>query len=498
VNLRPALDRSARPLAAVALIGYAALLIAHLGLGFGGADATGYANTARDILSRRIVQPIAAVERLGLPDRFDRAFIPLAHEPGPRAGTMVPQYPPGFPAHLAAAALLGGWGLGPFLVSPLAAVACILLVYFLGREVGLSRPLAAAAGAIFGACPVVFHQAVQPMSDVVAAMWAVAAVLCALRSHRGDGWAAAAGVAFGVAVLVRPTNALLLMPILVAIRRRPRTLLAFALAGLPFAVVFAGWNRTAFGGAFRTGYSGVLGAELAASNFPPRFAHYSYWIAAQLSPLVPLGWLGAMAEPRIPGRTRALLFLWFAPFFLLYCFWGPYDTWWYTRYLLPALPALILAFLLCARELVRRMPAGGSIAWRRPRVLATVALIAIVATCERRFERRYRPIGASRGQVVFPEASRALAARAAGGHALVVSADFSGALRFYTDLTPVRWDWLNAEDFTELRLRAAERREPIFAVLLPSEVPQAVGHVPGPWKFLENVRGASLWELAPP
>ena len=482
----------------MALIGYGVLLIAHLGLGFGGCDATGYANAARDILSRRIVQPIGAVERLGLPDRFDRAFIPLAHEQGPRVGTMVPMYPPGFPLHVAAAALLGGWGLGPFLLSPLAAVACILLVYLLGREVGLSRPLATAAGAMFGVCPVVFYQAVQPMSDVVAAMWAAAAILCALRSHRADAWAAAAGAAFGIAVLVRPTNALLLLPILVAIRRRPRTLLVFALGGLPFAGIFAAWNRTAFGSAFRTGYSGLLGAELAASNFPPRFAHYSYWIAAQLSPLVPLGWLGATAEPRIPGRTRALLFLWVAPFFLFYCFWGPYDIWWYTRYLLPALPALILAFLLCARELVRRIPDGGSTPARRPRVLATVALIAIVATCERRFERRYRPLGASRGQVVFPEASRAIAARAAGGHALVVSADFSGALRFYTDLTPVRWEWFNAEDFTRLRLRAAERREPIFAVLLASEVPQAAPHVPGPWKFLENVRGASLWELPPP
>ena len=112
-------------------------------------------------------------------------------------------------------------------------------------------------------------------------------------------------------------------------------------------------------------------------------------------------------------------------------------------------------------------------------MLATVALIGIVATCERRFERRWRPLGASRGQVVFPEASRAIAARAAGRHALVVSAEFSGALRFYTDLSPVRWEWFNAEDFIELRLRAAERREPIFAVLLASEIPKAVTHVPG-------------------
>lgn len=500
MTLRSTLRRSAKPLAALALAGYAALLFAHLGAGgFGGCDSSGYANTARDILSGRIVQPLSAVQRLGLPDRFGRAFIPLAHEPGPRPGTMVPMYPPGFPLHIAGAALLAGWTLAPFLVSPLAAIACVLLVYLLGREFGLSRPLATAGAAMFGVCPVLLYQAVQPMSDVVAAFWATAAVFLAMRSHRSDAWAAGAGAALGVAILVRPTNALLILPIAIALRWRPRTLLAFGLGGLPFAGVFAAWNRAAFGGALRTGYSGQLGAEMALANFPPRVAHYSYWIAAQLSPLVPLGWFGGSIDRRVPARSRAILFLWFASFFLFFCFWGPYDIWWYTRYLLPALPALIVGFLLGARELVRRLPpAEGSPAWRRPRLLAALALIGVVAVCERRVERHFRPLGAARGEVVFPEATRAIAAAAAGSRGLVVSMEFSGAVRFYTDLSPLRWDWLSPEDFTLIRLRAAERGERIFAVLLPHEVEPAARRLPGEWKFLGNVRKASLWELPPP
>jgi 4-amino-4-deoxy-L-arabinose transferase-like glycosyltransferase len=484
----------------LALAGYAVLLLAHLGRGgFGGCDSSGYANTARDILSGKLVQPIEALDRFGLPERFARAFIPLALEPGPRPGTMVPMYPPGFPLHVAAAALLAGWSVGPFLVSPLAAVLCVLLVYKLGRELGLSRPLAAAGGAMFGVCPVLFYQAVQPMSDVVAAMWATAAVILALRSHRGGIWAAAAGAAFGVAVLVRPTNALLVLPIAFALDRRPKTFVAFLLGGLPLAGLFAAWNRAAFGSAFQSGYAGQLGADLAAANFLPRFVHYSIWIGAQLSPLVPLGWFVATVDRRIPPRTRAILLFWFAPFFLFYCFWGPYEVWWYTRYLLPALPALIVGFLLGARELVRRIPAAASTPlWRRPRLLATIGLIAVVAVCERAVERRYRPLGAARGQVVFPDASRAAAAAAAGSPALVVSMDFSGALRFYTDLTPIRWDWLEPADFVQVRQVAAERGVRIFAVLLRSEVAQAARHVPGEWKFLENVGNASLWELPPP
>jgi 4-amino-4-deoxy-L-arabinose transferase-like glycosyltransferase len=500
VSLRETLGRLARPLAALALAGYAVLLLAHLGRGgFGGSDSSGYANTARDILSGRIVQPVEALARLGLPARFDRVFIPLAFEPGPRPATMVPMYPPGFPLHVAAAAWIAGWSVAPFLVSPLAAVLCILLVYQLGREFGLSRPLSLAGGAMFGVLPVMFYHAELPMSDVVAAMWAVAAVIFALRSGRGAAWAAAAGAAFGIAVLVRPTNALLVLPIALAFGRRPKSYIAFLLGGLPLAGFFAAWNHAAYGGALRSGYAGILGQELAAANFPPRFKHYSFWIAAQLSPLVPLGWLAATADRRLPGRTRAILFLWFAPFFLFYCFWGPYEIWWYTRYLLPALPALIVGFLLGARELVRRLPAAASAPWwMRPRLLMTLGLIAIVAICERTVERRQRPLGAARGEVVFPDASRAIAAASAGSRALVVSMEFSGALRFYTDLTPTRWDWLEPADFVELRRLANEKGVRIFAVLLRGEVQKAAPHVPGEWKFLENVGNASLWELPRP
>jgi hypothetical protein len=489
-----------RVFAAALLIGYGALLIAHVGHGVGGCDSSGYANTARGILSGRIVQPIGALDRLALPDSFHRVFMPLAYEPGPRPRTMAPLYPPGFPLHIALAVLVDGWNAGPFLVSPIAAIFCAVLMFLLGRELGLSRPLALAGAAILGGCPVLLYQAVQPMSDVVATAWAEAAVLFALRSRRGDAWAAAAGAALGIAILVRPTNVMLVLPMAFALRWRPRTVLLLALGGLPFAGFFAMWNRTAYGGAIHTGYAGIFGSELDLANFPPRVHHYGHWLIAQLSPLVPLGWLAAAANRRIRGRDRALLLFWFAPSFLFYCFWGPYDAWWYTRYLLPGLPALILGFLLVLRDLTGLLPQPGAAQPGRRLsypVLATAAVLLTVAVFERRIERRFRPLGASQGQVIFPDACRELAARTMGGKALVVSMEFSGALRFYADLTPVRWDWINPDEFALLRVRAAERGERIFALLLPHEVEPARPKVPGLWKSLGNVRQASLWELPP-
>jgi hypothetical protein len=474
-------------LATLALGAYAVLLIRHVGTGVGGSDASGYANTARDIVSGRIVVPVEPPGQLGLPDRFARAFIPLAHEPGPRPGTMVPFYPPGFPLHVALGGLVGGWQRGPFLVTPILAVVCLVLTHQLGRELSLSRPLAFAGAAILGLCPVFLFQAVQPMSDVAAAAWAVAAILCALRSGRGDGWALAAGAAFGVAVLVRPTDVLLAAPLAVALSWRPRTLASFVVGGFPSAVFLALWNHAAFGSAMATGYSGLLAGELALGNFTPRVRHYSYWILAQLSPLVVLGWLAAPLAKHGKKRDAAMLIIWFAAFFSFYCFWGPFDAWWYTRYFIPALPALILGFLLALRAL--SLPRRG---------LVIAAALVVVATFEWRTYRRQRPLGVGPAQSVFRDASLALSSKAAGKKALVVSMEFSGAIRFHTDLAPLRWDFLTPEDFGIVRARAAEEGWRVFAVLLPHEVEKAALHVPGEWKFLENVGRASLWELPPP
>lgn len=480
------------------LIGYGTLLIAHLGYGVGGSDSSGYANTARGILRGRIVQPIDALDRLGLPDSFDRVFMPLAYSPGPRPRTMAPLYPPGFPLHVAAAVVVGGWAVAPFLVSPLAAVLCLVVAYLLGRELGLSRPYSVAGAAMLGGFSALLYQAVQPMSDVVATLWAMAAILFALRSRRREGWALAAGAALGMAVLVRPSNALLILPMAAALPWRGRTL-AYGIAGaLPFAGLFAWWDQTAFGGALRTGYAGVLEGELRLSHFVPRLQYYGRSLVTQLSPLVPLGWLLCAADRRIAVRVRLLLVLWFAPLFLFYCFWGPYEIWWYTRYLLPGLPAVILGFLIVLRDLSARLPERGEAApWRRPRVLAAIAVLLTVAIFERRIERHFRPIGASQGQGIYPDGCRALAGRVEGNEALVVSMEFSGALRFYTDLAPVRWDWVTAEQFAILRARAGERGVRIVALLLPHEIESARPRVPGQWKFLGAVRQATLWELPP-
>lgn len=486
----------------LAFLGYGALLIWHTCFAVGGSDSSGYANTARMIVAGRLIQPVEALDRLDLPDRFDRVFMPLAFEPGPRPRTMVPLYPPGFPLHLAAAGILGGWEFAPHFVSPMATLLLVAATYLLARELSLSRLLAFIAAAILGGCAVLLFQAVQTMSDVVSALWVTAAVFFALRSWKKDAWAAAAGAAFGMAVLIRPTNAILAAPLALALAWRPKTFAFFAAGGLPFAAIQLRWNAVIYGGPLRTGYSAILGEGFAWSHFPARFAHYARTLAQMFSPLVPLGWLGVGADRRVPWLHRAVLLVWFAMYLLLYCLWAPYEAWWYTRFLLPAFPALVVAAVLVGRDLLRLLPevSTGPLRSSHLALAAAAVLLITVANAEYRRIRQWKPLGIAEAEQIYPLCMDLVRSKVPE-RSLIVSMQMSGALRYYTDFQPVRWDWLAPGDFAIVREKAQMRGYRLYALLarleeqaLTDAAPPRPG-LPGRWKFVAQVRDVKLWEL---
>ena len=477
--------------AAVAFLAYARLLLWHASFAAGGSDSSGYANTARLILTGRIVEPVVALKMLDLPAGFLPDFLPLAFEPGPRPGTMVPFYPPGLPLHMAFSSLVAGWTYGPFIVSPLAALMSLLLVFLLGRELGLSRLFSAVGAAILALCPVFLFMAEQPMSDAVATMWSLAALLFALRSRRREGWAIAAGAAFGMAVLVRPAEALLLIPLALALAPRGRCLLFFLLGGAPFAAALLAWNQVAFGNPFRTGYSAELPVGLSLANFPDRFRHYGMWLVKLLSPLVVVGWILVVFARRVAWRDRVLILVWFASFFLFYCFWAPYETWWYTRFLLPAIPALVLGSLLVLRDWLRPREerAPGALA-----PLLAVGALAVVLGSETYWVRNLGVLQFGEGEKVYAEATRWAEAKVSP-HSLIVSMQMSGALRYYTSLIPVRWDRIEPGQAAVLEEHARTHGYQWFALLFPFENEELEKRLPWGWTKVGTLRGATLWRL---
>ena len=480
--------------AAAALALYGVFLYRHTSFAVGGSDSSGYLNAARALVKGPLVAPLPVLERLGLPESAGPAFAPLGfvYLTGRRALGLF--YPIGFPLHEAAAAVLMGWARGPFLVSPGAAVLSLLLVFAVGRELGLPRWASAGAAVLLGSVPAWLFQALQPMSDVVATLWCLAAVAAALRARRRRSWALAAGFAFGVAVLVRPMDVLLLPALLCALPLDRRGLIRFGLGGLPAAAALLAYDTVCFGGPLTTGY-GLTGhaSYFHLSNFPHHFSHYLRWTGDGFSYLPCLGWVAVLFRRRIPWRDRLLLLSWFGAFLGAYSFYDPAEAWWWTRFLLPGMPAIPLGCML----LVFDLAGAASPRSRRWISMAAAAGITAISLLGIRHARRWGALSVGSSQAAFPQACRYAAERLPAG-ALVLSEDLSGALYYYTDLTPVRWDAFVKDDFARTRPVAEARAARWFALLRRYEIESgAARHIPGPWVFVGDVGDSSLWKLEP-
>lgn len=478
--------RARLALVLAALVSLALFLFSKTAFVAGGSDSSGYLNAAKLFTEGRLVERVEPLARFGLPASLADVFRPLGFSPGPRPGTIAPMYPPGLPLHMAAAALLGGWSRAPFLISPIASVCCLWLMVLLGRELGLSRGLALAGAAILAMFPTFVTYSLQSMSDVPATAWTLAAMVAALQARRSTNAALLAGAAFGVAVLVRPTNALLLGALLLALPWRPGVIARFALGGLPFAVFLLAYNAAVFGSLWRTGY-GSLDGHMGVQYFGSNARVYARWLVVLFSPLVPLGFLASAANRGVPARDRVLLAVWFASFFLFYCFYEPYLDWYVTRYLLPGLPALIAGALLVVRDWL---------APRRLRLAVRLALLAVVLGVSAGNVQRFFLLEAWRGEEVYPAACR-LAVATLPGTAVVASMQMSGALRYYTALTFARWDWIDPHRFPGLRAQVEGRGGSWYALVAPFEREGLERNLPGRWTQIGSEREYALLRLEP-
>jgi hypothetical protein len=297
---------------------YAVLIFRNVSYAAGGPDESGYMNEARMLRAGRAELAVFPLRTMRLDRSFIDVFNPLGFVPTAR-GTIVPAYPPGYPIHLMLASFLGGWERAPFYVAPLAAIGAILLMFGVARELGLPFGHAVGAAAILAVFPTFAEQSLQVMSDVPATFWALMTIWLALRRNP-----VAAGMAFGVAVWVRPTNLLLFVPLAIILGRH----IVRAIAGaLPFGVLLLIFNATLYGNPFRTGYGSVT-ENLSFSA--PCLATQTLWLAKLLTPLVLPGGLLVSFDRRVELRQRILLPAWFAVFLLFYALWAVCDAWWCT------------------------------------------------------------------------------------------------------------------------------------------------------------------------
>lgn len=439
----PAHGRAALLIAAAAAI---AAAVAGLVWGThvaGGPDSYCYLSQAELFASGHVmhVEPLAAKAPW---EHGADAFVPVGHVPAfDRADGSVPMCSPGYPMAMALVRHAGGRA-AMFGVVPILGAVAVWLTFILGRRI--SGPASGAVAAVLmAASPPFLYQIVQPMSDVpAAALWAAA--LVAVTNPRFPSAltrAALGGVATGAALLVRPNLAPLAGVVALAVfcdrpvqpRAVLRTWMMFAAALAPFVFLVALLQNAMYGSPLRSGY-GSLGLLFKLEHVWPNLQRYPVWLLQTETPIVLVALLGPWLLRDPLARRRAVCLLAFVvAVFACYIPYEVFDAWWYLRFVLPAYPALLV---LTATVLTALLSRTGAF-WRSVGVAAVALLAAFLVRegIERHafglweFERRFRLAG----EYVAAELPQ---------NALVIAAQETGSVRFYSGRPTLAWRALPA------------------------------------------------------
>ena len=500
-------------LAILALAAYAVLLALHVGTCAAGSDASGYMNHARLLAAGNLHAAPRVLSGLTPEEQRSMLFVPLGFVPAPNGNGMVPTYPSGLPLLVAAAARIIGWEHAGDAVICVHALLGLLLAYALGRTMGLSRRGAVLGTTIIAASPLYLNYSLQMMSDVPAFAWTLAAILTAWRSRERSAWALAAGAATAMAVLIRPTNVLIFAPIAVALGWSPRRWLLLIAGGLPGGVFFCFHSLSLYGRVFTTGY-GNFAASFSPGWIGVTWWHYACWLPMLFTPVVLLA-IGLPWLARTEPRKATLLAVWALVFLAFYSTYDcTHQTWWYLRFLLPAVPPLVIGGLLVARKAaallnaesarpavapyqpnqaeesarpaVAPYPLADSIGWRwslgRTRVFV-YALIVIIANSAL-WNKRLPALNIGRDNEIYPAAAAWLKANLPD-NAVISSMQMSGTLFYYTDFTFLRWDFCNADNRPHVLAALRNSHRPFYAALFPFETEAALHqHMPGRWTWV--------------
>jgi hypothetical protein len=457
------------------LAGYAAWLGSRFSPEPGGADASGYLNSAKFLAEGRLVSQLQMAPVLK--DEWSQDFQPLGFEAIRHTTRLVPGYPVGLPLHLAAASSVFGWRWSSQIVGIGGALAAVGMCYRLARELGLTPLAAFATGAALALCAVFEFTSMQPLSDTLATFWCTTAVWLALRARRGAvGWSALGGVAFAVAVLVRPSNVLLL-PVLVMLLPDGRKLTVAACAALPFAIALGLYQNHLYGSPLRSGYGDVSGL-FSTAYFWPTMRHFTVWV----SRLVPLGMVGLLISPlllRGPRRREvAALLLWAAVFIGFY---AVYDfsrqDWTFLRFIEPAFPALLVLGGLGLDQIAARLAVAG---WPRAAGWIAIGIVGLTLATNVTF----KIPDARKHDRMYAEA-RTWVRDNLPADAPVVCMQFSGVAYFDDGHPILRWDIVGATAAEGAKYLTALHRagQPVFAVLDAAE--------------LADFGSASAWKITP-
>ena len=362
-----------------------------------------------------------------------------------------------------------------FLIVPLLGALAVWLTFVIGRRLG--GPLVGVVSAALLACdPIFLYQIVQPMSDVpAAALWLAVVVMVTGRSRR---WALSGGLAGSLAIMTRPNLLPLAAVVALYVVARayreggPRAAfgqsVAFGFGMVPGGMVVAGFQHAMYGSALKSGYGDAAGL-FAIAHIVPNTRLYLGWLLEVHGPFLGLGLLAPFVLPASNDRRNAsvavLMLALAATTLACYLPYLVFDMWWYIRFLLPAVPLLIVLTVLVCHRALALWP--GLDRMRAPVLVLGAALLGVswVKAADDRLafklwqmERHF--IDAGHYAARLPE------------NAVVLTVKNSGSVRFYATHPTVAWDVLGPDRLdSALETLRQKGRKPYILIEADEEEP---------------------------
>jgi hypothetical protein len=432
----------------------------------GGADSYGYVSQAELFATGRLTDRISLNPAFTWPDAA-ATLTPLGYTRGPSPDTLVPTYPPGFPLLMVPLTLISPWAV--FLLVPLCAGITVWICWQLGRE--LEEPAAGVfAAVLLAVSPTFLYQAMQPMSDVpVTACW-TGAILIARGSRPLS--LVAAGLLASVAILVRPNLAPLGMLVVAASastvgQANLSRAIVCAAAMVPGILALGAIQYVRYGSPLASGY-GAFGDLFSLANVGPNLARYPRWLTETHTPFIWLWVLAPVWIVRAAPTVRRFAWVCYAfciavvAAYLPYLYFRP-EEWFYTRFLLPAVPLMLLHGVMLALHVLRRISPRAALPTTACLAAALAAWLCMTARAVGAFDLR-----ASEDK--YPAVGSFVRDNAPSS-AFILARQHSGSIRYYSGRQTVRWDVLDrgSLDRAVSALRAAGH-EPFVVVDRDEEV----------------------------
>jgi len=463
-----------------------------------GADAAGYLNFAKMILNGELRLPVRMPP--DMPENLlpRESFVPVSFRLSSDQTHMVPIYSVGLPLHLAAI----GWFVGLPTASTILAVLCSLafasLLYQTCRDFGVNPVPSTAVAVLAALSPLTLFFAMIVMSDLLSAVWVLAMMYLARLARRGLLLAAAAGAALSIAVLVRPTNLLMVLPALFALPTHIRAWSAFAAGGIPGALFLLWLNRSLYGVGLTTGY-GDMSSFFSLTYVPQTLRHYAMWLPLLATPLI--GTAVLLPWMNVGRRAKCTLTVWAGVLSVFYA--AYYFTsldWWWLRFVLPSLPAFAIAAALVLQHgrfpawcptLHERLAPAGPAGAGHTRLWLTAGLLAVFTPWMVAWTVQLNVLKFKKNEISY-QLTGEWVTRELPAEAVLLAGQVTGGLNYYTNRPFVLTGHLQAEDCARLETWLGQTGRPLYAAIHDFEQAEIRRKFPGRWEIVKKIKQTTI------